>query len=252
MASKANGFTFLSGVSCVATSNVLCLHSNRFKVEVKAGIDAKKGVTNTYSPESGSFSLFSSSNLEVMAKIVNGTAINGKFWVYHGGLTSLNYDMKITDTTTGVAKHYLKAANTYCGGADANAFSSELPQDGPVLKTFASCVPNATTACFVSNRFQVRVRQGQGTPPTFDPPYTYRSVAEFTPETALFYFASAPFLEVGAKIVDGTTINGKFWLYYGSLTDQKFQIEVKDTNTNVTKTWNSGGNYCGGADIQAF
>jgi hypothetical protein len=34
-------------------------------------------------------------------KVVDGRAENGKFWVFGGALTDVEYDLAITDTTTG-------------------------------------------------------------------------------------------------------------------------------------------------------
>ncbi len=62
------------------------------------------------------------SNPEVFVKLLDGTAINGAYWFFYGGLTDLEYTLTVTDDTTGAAKTYTKPAGSECGGSDTEAF----------------------------------------------------------------------------------------------------------------------------------
>jgi photosystem II stability/assembly factor-like uncharacterized protein len=62
-------------------------------------------------------------NPEVFVKLLDGTAINGEYWFFYGGLTSLEYTLTVTDSATGAQKTYTKHAGSECGGSDTAAFS---------------------------------------------------------------------------------------------------------------------------------
>ena len=62
-------------------------------------------------------------NPEVFVKLLDGTAINGDFWFFYGGLTNLEYTLTVTDATTGTQKTYTKPAGSECGGSDTAAFA---------------------------------------------------------------------------------------------------------------------------------
>ena len=62
-------------------------------------------------------------NPEVFVKLLDGTAINGEYWFFYGGLTNLEYTLTVTDSTTGKQKTYTKAAGSECGGSDTAAFT---------------------------------------------------------------------------------------------------------------------------------
>jgi photosystem II stability/assembly factor-like uncharacterized protein len=61
-------------------------------------------------------------NPEVFVKMLDGTAINGTYWFFYGGLTDLEYTLTVTDSTTGATKTYTKPAGSECGGSDTAAF----------------------------------------------------------------------------------------------------------------------------------
>jgi len=62
------------------------------------------------------------SNPEVFVKLLDGAAINGEYWFFYGGLTTLEYTLTVTDAATGKQKTYTKPAGSECGGADTAAF----------------------------------------------------------------------------------------------------------------------------------
>ena len=62
-------------------------------------------------------------NPEVFVKLLDGTAINGEYWFFYGGLTNLEYTLTVTDSTTGKQKTYTKPAGSECGGSDTAAFA---------------------------------------------------------------------------------------------------------------------------------
>jgi len=62
-------------------------------------------------------------NPEVFVKLLDGTALNGRYWFFYGGLTDLEYTLTVKDDTTGQQKTYTKPAGSECGGSDTAAFT---------------------------------------------------------------------------------------------------------------------------------
>jgi len=55
------------------------------------------------------------------------------------------------------------------------------------------------------------------------------------------------------KILDGRSTNGKFWVFYGALSDVQYTITITDTQTNAVKTYFNPGRTLGSvADINAL
>ena len=67
----------------------------------------------TYSDRSGFFWFFDSDNAELGVKIIDGRNSNGKFWVYTGSATSLNYTLTVTDMQKNVTQAYSNASGDF-------------------------------------------------------------------------------------------------------------------------------------------
>ena len=81
-----------------------------------------------------------------------------------------------------------------------------------------------------------------------------RPVAELsTGETGFLWFFQPDNLELVVKILDGRTINGHFWFFWGGLSDVEYTIRVLDTDTGTETTYtNEAFNLCGGADLETL
>jgi hypothetical protein len=115
----------VSNASCIVTSKNLCLNAGRFKVEADFVTGTTSGMANAsgMTSDTGYFWFFAASNVELLVKIVDGRGVNGKFWVFAGGLTNVDTLIKVTDTQTGVVKTYHNPANTaFQPIQDTNAF----------------------------------------------------------------------------------------------------------------------------------
>lgn len=100
--------------SCVGSSSALCLNASRFRVEASYVTPSAtgNGTAVALTSDTGYFWFFSSANVEVIVKVLDGRGVNGKFWVYAAGLTDVDTLIRITDTQTGVVKTYRNPANT--------------------------------------------------------------------------------------------------------------------------------------------
>ncbi|HEX6899832.1 MAG TPA: hypothetical protein VF789_08965 [Thermoanaerobaculia bacterium] len=114
--------------------------------------------------------------------------------------------------------------------------------------TLASCALNETQLC-LGGRFRVEV---QFTDPRTGQPGTARAVP-LTSDTGAFWFFGDANAELVIKALDGRTVNGHYWIYYGALSDVQYTITVTDTLTHTTKTYdNPRGRLASRADIGAF
>lgn len=111
---------------CVETGDNLCLLGGRFSVEVdwvdqRSG-DSGQGVPIQGTDRTGYFWFFSPSNVELVTKMIDATEVFGKFWVLWGGLSDVQYFIRVTDTVTQETKVYENPPGSFCGGADTTAF----------------------------------------------------------------------------------------------------------------------------------
>ena len=112
------------------------------------------------------------------------------------------------------------------------------------------CVADAKTLCLLDGRFRVRVewqdqhndRHGTG------------DAQPFTDRTGFFTFFNPSNVELVVKALDGRALNGRFWLFYGALSDVAYTITVEDlVDGHATRQYvNAAGEICGRGDTAAF
>ncbi|HEY2740439.1 MAG TPA: hypothetical protein VGK45_18650, partial [Thermoanaerobaculia bacterium] len=237
----------IPGPPCTASPDRLCLDSGRFRVEARWRDQHRNGLTGAagavpYSKTTGELWFFDRSNPELLVKMLDSRAINGHFWFFYGVLTDVELWLRAADTTTGRVGLYHKDSGKLCGASDLNTFTAHS------ANRTAACVPGATTLCLLQGRYAVNVswrvngfRTGNGKP-----------VPQSDAEGA-FWFMDAANLDLAVKMIDGTAINGKIWLFYGAATDIDYILTVTDTTTGAHKSYHHvPGNFCGGADTAAF
>jgi hypothetical protein len=113
---------------CLESSTARCLQGGRFRAELTYeahdGAAGSARVAPARSSDTGVFYFFSEDNWELMVKVLDGCALNGKFWVFSSASTDVEYTMTITDTATGAQKVYTnplgQVAKTV---ADTSAFA---------------------------------------------------------------------------------------------------------------------------------
>jgi hypothetical protein len=102
------------------------LNASRFQVSVAWQVPTQgtsgQGAAVPLTSDTGYFWFFSANNIELMLKVVDGRPLNGKFWVFYGALTDVQYTITVTDTMTGNEKTYFSPQGTPVSQADTNAF----------------------------------------------------------------------------------------------------------------------------------
>jgi hypothetical protein len=253
--------------ACATGSEVLCLDGGRFLASVRWK-NPYTGETGTgkalpLTGDTGSFWFFSPNNLELMVKVLDGTPVNNRFWLFYGSLSNVEYTLTVTDSNR-LTRTYHNAPFQFGSRADVDAFFSAPPPAAAEAAAMAlrasftkaesalfaagDCTPTPTSLC-AQNRFQITVdfidprtaTQGQG-----------RAVS-LTNDTGVFWFFAPENLELMVKVLDGSGVNGHFWVFYGGLSDVDYTIRVTDTATGATRTYHNPLHHlASGSDVTAF
>ena len=134
---------------------------------------------------------------------------------------------------------------------------AEQGQDGSYFGVFgqrfttATCALGAGELC-LGGRFRVAVQfidpqsGGPGQAGAGHP-------LPLTSDTGGFWFFDSSNVELILKVIDGRTVNGHFWMFYGALSDVEYTVTVTDTATGRTRTYHNDPHHLASrADTVAF
>lgn len=257
---KPSWYAYRDFTAAQSGGPALDLFNGRFSVEVawrdhqgKTGYGQPVADSNL----SGFFWFFNPENLELVVKVIDGRSVNGHFWFFYGALSDVEYWITVTDKTTGETKQYHNEPGNLCGNADTRAFkaagaSSVQPIQTSPLRVFAplaSCAGDPSGLCLLGSRFKVDVQYR-------DPNTGFLGTGQAVPRTdqsGTFWFFNPQNVELVVKVLDGRPLTGKFWVFYGALSDVEYWITVTDTVTGASKQYhNVRGNLCGKGDTAAL
>ncbi|HSD72359.1 MAG TPA: trypsin-like peptidase domain-containing protein [Thermoanaerobaculia bacterium] len=112
--------------TCTPNATTLCLNGNRFKVETAWRVASQgtggSGVAVPLSGDTGYFWFFSSGNVELVVKALDGRAVNGYYWIFYGALSDVEYTITVTDTSNGAVKTYSNPQGQMASRSDTSAF----------------------------------------------------------------------------------------------------------------------------------
>jgi hypothetical protein len=113
---------------CTPNSTTLCLNDGRFRVTATfLTPQGQSGNANavTETSATGLFWFFSADNVEAIIKVVNGCALNSRYWVFAGGLTNVQVSLTVTDTRNGTTRTYTNPQGVaFQPIQDTNAFAT--------------------------------------------------------------------------------------------------------------------------------
>jgi large repetitive protein len=96
--------------SCEPDATTLCLGGGRFKVEVdwatQFGTSGPAQVVPFGSDDSGLFYFFNPDNWEILVKVLDGCGVNDHWWVFFAATTNVQFELRVTDTSTGEVVPY--------------------------------------------------------------------------------------------------------------------------------------------------
>ncbi|MCZ7650030.1 MAG: trypsin-like peptidase domain-containing protein [Thermoanaerobaculia bacterium] len=119
------------------------------------------------------------------------------------------------------------------------AFATTLPALGP-------CLRDAATACLLGGRFEVRVGWSTLVGSGVARVMAFGGERAESDQSAFFYFFDdqPENFEMGVKVLDGCPINGRFWIFVSGLTNQGFEVAVRDSATGAIRRYaNPQGTY---------
>jgi ELWxxDGT repeat protein len=255
------------GVSdCQPSATRLCLNSGRFQVESTwRDFAGNTGVGHAFplSGDTGYFWFFDPANVELVTKVLDAEALNQHFWVFYGALSSVEYTLTVTDTQTGATRRYLNNSGELASVGDTQAFGPlGAAAQAPVVATAplalisersdpaakAACVPDSRRLCLNGGRFAV-----ESTWKDFQNHTGAGTAVGLTGDTGYFWFFDPANVEVVLKVLDGRGLNGKFWTFYGALSNVEYNLTVTDTQTGAVRTYaNPSGRFASDADTGAF
>jgi hypothetical protein len=142
--------------------------------------------------------------------------------------------------------------------SNTNAVDGWFGQSYSVVQPFvnpstnATCTPSSSNLCLLANRFKVTLNAN-------DPRVAGAGFANATAQGDWGYFdvpaatGSTDRPVVFVKLIDGRTVNNRFWVFYGGLTDIQYTFTVTDMQTGASKSYTkASGTYDGAADTSAF
>jgi ELWxxDGT repeat protein len=246
---------------CQPSPTHLCLGNGRFQAEIAWRDFQGNTGTGTAVPltgDTGYFWFFDPANVEAVVKVLDGRGLNGHQWVFYGALSNVEYTLTVTDTQTGLTRRYFNPSGVFASVGDTQGFgplgafstapAPPLAEERPDPAAAGTCQAGAQRLCLNHNRFAVEVTwkdfqghtgQGQAVPLSGD--------------TGYFWFFDAANVELVTKALDGTALNGKFWFFYGALSNVEYKITVTDTVTGKMKTYvNPSGHFGSVGDTAAF
>lgn len=103
---------------CSPTDSILCIDTagaGRFRVAAtfattqsggRSGVGGAISLASLGVSQGGLFWFFAPDNPEVLVKVIDGCALNNKFWVFLTAGTNVGFSVSVTDTVTGRAKTY--------------------------------------------------------------------------------------------------------------------------------------------------
>jgi len=247
-----------ASAACLGDAQTLCLLGDRFMVQVdwrdEAGNEKTLGDSDVagvgeklqLNDSTGVFSLFGPHHYELMVKVLDGCAVNDRFWVFSAATTNVEYTLRVTDTETGQIKAYVNpfgveakpvtdtSAFEICaaGTGTAAAVVSQQTSELAVGASVAGCTADATTMCLQNDRFAVSV--------DWELPARSSGAAipvNLTDQSGYFWFFSSANPDLLLNIYDGTAKNGKWWVFFSGVTNVGYQVRVEDTLSGEIRTY---------------
>lgn len=101
--------------------------------------------------------------------------------------------------------------------------------------------------CVAGNRFRVQVTWKAGALGGA------AQAVSLSGDTGYFWFTDPANVELMVKVLDGRTLNGSFWVFYGALSNLEYTLTVTDSVTGKVKTYsNPSGQFASVGDTTAF
>jgi hypothetical protein len=137
---------------------------------------------------------------------------------------------------TGAQIHGLAPSTTYFfrirarNASGDSAYSNEA--SATTLPSTSTCVTSATAMCLNQGRFRVeasfRTSQGQS---------GQARAVQLVEDSGYLWFFNPNNIEVIVKVLNACTVNNRYWIFAGGLTNVEVQLIITDTQTGLQKRY---------------
>ena len=221
---------------CVPSPTVLCLLDGRYRLELASARGAARALPLTAT--TGAFSLAGTDEPDAFFKLIDGSAVNRKHWLFGAGLEAEPFTLRVTDTADGSSKVWTSAAAGLASFGDIDAFPY-LPVPPPASASAASadaprtgCAPDSERLCFEEGRYFVAAVgigwQGATTA-------ALTSALNLGPHAGAFWFFDASALELVVRLRREPS-TGHVDLSVAALTNLGYEVRVVDAFTGRVAT----------------
>ena len=103
------------------------------------------------------------------------------------------------------------------------------------------CVRDPDTACLQNDRFEVKISWNNSSGSGNGKVMSFGGQRAESAEAAFYYFQSATNFEMGIKVLNACipAFGNKFWVFVSGLTDQGWDVTIRDTQTGAVKTYSN-------------
>jgi len=218
--------------------DVACVQGGRIAVQV----DYMPAVPPPVSPSisvdletssSAVFTVFPNTGAQVAVKVLDGRAVNGRFWLFASSLSLSDLRLTVTDLETHKAVTYVQEGEDPIAVADNDPFAPDPPSDQWL-----------TTPAIPGFRFQVRVTAGN------DEIATHQE-ADCIPETLCISGAVAGRSELFLRMV-GPKPNGFLWPNLVKFSTSQIEVWIEQLSTGQVNYYRLDAAGPGSDDLTGF
>ena len=259
----------------------MCLIGDRFEITVDwrdfEGNTGSGQVVPVASDASGLFWFFGPDNWEMLVKVLDACSFNGHYWIFSAATTTVEYELNVVDTVTGLSASYQNALGeaapavadtTAIAGCSASAASTAsaasrssgvsvaastgtepAPRKAPLRTAPSMSVPlkpaeKAEPGPCVADGTTLCLADGK-----FELTVSWRDfenntgsghvVPQGTSDSGLFWFFGPDNWEMLVKVLDACSFNGHHWIFSAATTTVEYQLQVRDTATGEVTVYDN-------------
>jgi hypothetical protein len=135
--------------------------------------------------------------------------------------------------------YYQDLATFDQGGVDDGTGFDRFSFGGISCSSTAACFRTSQYACVGNGRFEVWVGWATSTTSGYGAVMSFGGQRAESFDSVFYSFFGAANFEIGLKVLNGCGVNNSFWVFIGGLTNQAWQVHIRDTLTGATRTYSN-------------
>ena len=231
-----------------ARFTVEVFYTNQFENPPTTGKLLGRSLASSTLSDTAVFTFNDPLTIEMMVRLSDARPFENKIHVFYGGLSDVEFDIRVTDSLTGTVRQYHKPPNQLIGEIDRVTFTAN-PGAGLISSAIDSLMaqtamrgiaPNvdSSTLRMLNSRYEVRVKyRNQFVNPPVEGYLLGRSIASSTLTETAVWFLDPQSVEWMVRFSDARPFANRIDFFHGGLSDLQFTIEVTDTVTGVRKDY---------------